>query len=94
MPETEIVDLKRRFTGGVKVVFKKTDERYCSGMSDESWGKARIAHIALQDQPLVAFVEAALCEKGFAGTPFQIAAFTPEIGLIIVNVTLTPPHLH
>jgi len=88
------IDKNTRFTGGAKVVLKRTDERYCSGMSDEFWGKARIAHIALQDQPLAAFVEAALSEKGFSGTPFQIAAFAPEISLIIVNADLTPQHLH
>lgn len=58
-------------------------------MDDQSWGKSRIGHKALANQPLSAFVQAALCEKGLEGRGFEIVAFAPEIGLIIVNADLT-----
>lgn len=88
------IDTGPKFTGGLKIIFKKTEERYCSGMSDESWGRARIGNIALQDQPLSAFVEAALCEKGLYGRSYQIVEFAPEISLIIVNADLTSRNTH
>ncbi len=83
------IDPNTRFTGGAKIIFKKPEERYCSGMEDDYWGKDRIGHIAHANQPLSAYVQAALCEKGCEGQDFEIVAFAPEIGLIIVNADLT-----
>jgi len=73
---------------GVKIVFKKLEERYCSGMNDQYWGKACLGRVSLENQLLTTFVEAVLCEKGLEGMTFEIVAFASKIRLIAINADL------
>ena len=68
-----MVDPNQVFTGGCRIIIEG---------SGSPFGPA---HIAMENQPLISFVEAVLTEKGIRAN-FEITFFDPQEGFMLVRL--------